>query len=146
MARSVLHTSSAWLLLWVYIASIVATPLGLLVCRDASGSSHIEWTTVLCCASEPVDVAAHDEPAAESSCAEQDCDSGACVDRPISQDWLANSQQGPRLEVGALMPVASVAEVITDFWPSDWIARSVPESTGPPRQVAQSLAATVLIL
>lgn len=146
MARSVLHTSSAWLLLWAYLASIIATPLGVLMCRDASGSSHIEWTAVLCCASEPVDVATQGQSAAETPCGEQDCDSGACVDRPISQDWLAVSQHGPRFEVGVLAPTACVAELNTDNWPSDWIARSVPEATGPPRQVAQSLAVTVLIL
>lgn len=146
MARSVLHTSSAWLLLWAYIASLVASPLGVLVCHDASGSSHIEWTTVLCCASEPIGVAAQDQTASETPCAEQDCDSGACVDQPLSHDWLASSPKGPRFEVGVLTPAAPIAELLTALWPSDWIARSVPESTGPPRQVAQSLAATVLIL
>lgn len=149
MTRPVIQLVSAWLLLWAYIASAAASPLGVLLCRDASGATHVEWKFdgVLCEVDDGTGLDLERRAPEVSPCEDSRCDAGACVDEPLSTgDRIVASQHELRFELGLGVGAGAPAIVSADPGPNGWVVRRALWMTGPPRQVTCCVSTTVLRL
>ena len=149
------HAGLLWVLIGVQAVALVFGPTGLILCREADGSSHVEFLSEPCCEADMA--ASHDDSslpcgedvAFESSAA--DCPGGGCEHELLDRD--------PALRQTRKTAGASGAQhfVGADLWSScgmSWASTAlahrsrwaVDSIVGPPGYAQQSLCATVLIL
>jgi hypothetical protein len=146
MTRVLRHIALVWVLTAAQAIGAIAGPAGVVVCREADGSAHVELLGEACCLSElevscsPA-VEADDTPDAERACAGDDCD-----DSRIGQEPALRK---PRANAGADHWVDVCVPVACDFDSQPGRVLCVngrPTSiTGPPRQVRCVLRSTILI-
>lgn len=142
------HLLLAWTAIVAQVAVSLIGPAGLLLCREADGSSHLEWLAQHCCT--PANEATPGpQEAAEIAGAAEACIN--CVDEVLGQApavtpraALANETDHcacPEVTFAGLAPPDSSFEVGL----SQFRGRRAA-ATGPPRQVCRVLHATILIL
>jgi len=145
MASPFVRAFAAWMLLCAYVASAAAGPLGVLLCRDASGQTHVEWKGDAdpCGAVGAIQTA----PPLAATCDDSACEAGACVDEPLPRaERLVMRDDEPRPDsaggghVAAALPGDHVAA------PKARTRRNVPRIAGPPGHVGLAMRTTVLRL
>lgn len=145
-----LNFAVVWLL-FVAQAMVVASPAGLLVCRESDGSSHFEWVFSQCCAggelgqnperSETSDqlTASELESCLESSCVDEAIEVSPAVTDHRSREGLSDTDSPA--------PPSFLQLASTVVWSQTTTPASLPHiEDGPPRQTRLSLTSIVLIL
>ncbi len=146
--RSVMFTRRyqsilVWLVLATQAVAALGSPVGLLVCRQADGSSHIEWVNPECVT---------DRGAARESVSDsihEPCSTEICVDEPIGLDQaVTRLSSRDQLPAAAELPCVDRPRVVLlDLADSghglvslQWV------DPGPPLQCTLVISATVLNL
>ncbi len=132
-----------WLVLATQAVAALGSPIGLLVCRQADGSSHIEWVNPDCI----TDRSSVKESLSDSI--HEPCSKEICVDQPIGLDQavtrLSSRDQQP---VAVASPDTELLRVVlldaADM--SSGLVRVQWVDPGPPLQCMLVLSATVLNL
>lgn len=137
-----LHPVFVWLACCVHVAASMAGQLGVVVCRDADGPAHVEWSGEHCCVDD------HATPGVGSGVSADDtCSAGQCDDHRVGVGSVVVEARRARvLGDGGFVPFAWAGAGV-DLRPVAvrWGVRATPE-TGPPRQVERGVRSTVLIL
>lgn len=142
------HLLLAWTAIVAQAAVTLLGPAGLLLCREANGSSHLEWLAQHCCARaseatpvphESAEIAGADE--ACINCVDEVLGPAPAVTPRVVQANETDHCACPAITFAALAPPdSSPALGLRRF------AGLATAATGPPRQVCQVLATTVLNL
>jgi hypothetical protein len=144
------HFLIACLLIAVQAVVALLGPAGLVLCREADGSVHVELAAGGCCESAPMAGPERASSGGADSDTQALCEVAECRDVPLSQDQLAaRSRQGRVLQGGGEVRGTVVVAVVTTgpATTGPKLARWMPASlAGPPRQVQHGLRATVLLL
>ncbi len=149
MNRFSFKSAMTWVLFAAQAMTVSAGYAGLLVCREADGSSHVEWVSQPCCDDTHTESDAPRE--ADAGSVSESCSDAACVDLPIASGKATTGSRARDSGAGLGSQVADVSHAVT------WSGGSSPEAESPglaetgaaldtPSQVRLSLRATVLIL
>ena len=140
-----------WTLLTIQATAMAASPVGLVICRDVAGSSHLEWTRDACCIGD--ETIAETQKVSETDrsnpCDTWSCAGAECDDQPVEigpdlpMFRLAADEWVPTPPVPSIEFQVSVAETAS----SKIDVSAFPDvRDGPPKQEDLALRATILIL
>lgn len=142
------HLVMVWLLCWAQLATMLAGSVGVVVCREANGDSHVEWASLGCC----VDDHAADRAEHNAATIARDADSCSvepCVDELLALEPATVNARGRRTSIDTQPATpADPAPGRASITPRMAAAPATLQEpdAGPPRQVACALRTTVLIL
>ncbi|MCB9846744.1 MAG: hypothetical protein H6811_12260 [Phycisphaeraceae bacterium] len=142
------HFAIAWVVLVAQVIAAVLVPSGLLLCREADGSAHLEWVGGHCCSNDG-EIASGIWSASESADSRGDA-CIECVDELVGH-VAAVSKSRPTSDptYHGLFVAATPDAGVPDSLPQGLSAARSPTRAigeGPPSQVMRTLHATVLIL
>lgn len=128
------------------------SPAGVLICRDAEGTSHFEWAVNGCCPGDADEGIGAPATADSPHDADQSaCEDGGCSDRLIAHEKSRGGR--PRAlacAVGAAPQPpafgACRADLTPPIRPSVRFTEQSPGTGGPPAHLAASLRSTVLLV
>lgn len=148
MGTSRRHFAIAWVALVAQVVAAALGPSGLLLCREADGSTHYEWVGEHCCSDGSVidpSSATTVESAGDWS---QTCI--GCVDDQVGQiPAVSKSRPTTDSESPELFLAHAPVGVLSDLLLDGSVAAdspTLPSGEGPPTQVLRALRATVLLL
>lgn len=152
MGTSRRHFAIAWVALLAQVVAAALGPSGLLLCREADGSTHYEWAGYEwageACCFEGGEADANLDAGPLAGLGSQTCI--GCTDQPAGQIPAVGAH---RPTVGSDSPAQFLALPLTiglsgsrlELAPSGR-AVVLPTGEGPPTQVLRTLRATVLLL
>jgi hypothetical protein len=141
----------AWLLITAQAVAAFGGPVGLLICRDADGSSHVERSSHSCCGQTQADLDRIGPSEFDTTSLVGSCIGGHCVDQPIDAGHatanLRNRVRGP----GFRAPVTPATATITWSTLCSTSPFAPPQvvdckCSSQPRQARLALRATILNL
>jgi len=135
------HIGLVWAVIAAQVVAASLGPGGLLLCREADGTSHLEWPGEHCCAPGGENSSAPDAEHVELC--------SGCVDEPLGQSpalatRTPGGDNGNRLSPPAIVAIAAGGLDIA--MEASRRSAAPPGSTGPPRPALRALRTTVLVL
>ena len=148
MNQSRLKSVSAWLLIAAQAITIGLGP-GLVLCREADGSSHFELRYEECCDGSVSDPSHEVEPVVRSEQSDI-CLDADCVDEPVSQDLASRQRRSLDAEIGG--DSLFVPPALPNYWfQAEFVdpggqSFTLDATASPAYQTLRVLSATILIL
>lgn len=152
MGTARMHFAIAWVALAAQVIAAALGPSGLLLCREADGSTHYEWASYEwageACCFDGDESDANLDAAPSAGLGSQTCI--GCTDQPAGQIPAVGAH---RPTVGSDSPAQFLALPLTTGLSGSQLELAPPgrpvvmrTGEGPPTQVLRALRATVLLL
>lgn len=145
MTRFLSNSSLIWLLVAAQAIAALIGPACLEICREADGTSHLEWVTHACCGDEAIESLDIERgvEAGTDACLGLACDDDPFGHHLVPADW------GSRARVFVLRATLPAGTSIAlAQWKQDGPARWFGETwpAAPPGESRRSLRSTILII